>query len=162
MIVAAPRKNANGDAAIRVCRTGTSSGTRERFCDSTRLSGSRSAFGSNAEWLERGARARAFRPRAARSAAVRRAAGAKGSAGCVSVLVPVQACHTSSGVGGFPSWYAVAGADRVIDPDLQRFMAQRAGPTTIQFDDASHAGGYTHYATRFVKLIEQAAQATTG
>src|SRR3954469_15543023 len=61
-----------------------------------------------------------------------------------------------------PSWYAVSGADRVVDPDLQRFMAQRAGSTTIQFDDASHAGGYTHYATRFVKLIEQAAQATAG
>jgi pimeloyl-ACP methyl ester carboxylesterase len=61
-----------------------------------------------------------------------------------------------------PSWYAVSGADRVVDPDLQRFMAERAGSTTIQFDDASHAGGYTHYATRFVKLIEQAVQATTG
>ncbi|HEV8647937.1 MAG TPA: alpha/beta hydrolase [Actinomycetes bacterium] len=56
-----------------------------------------------------------------------------------------------------PSWYAVSGADRVIDPDLQRFMAQRAGSMVVQFDDASHAGGYTHYATRFVKLIEQAA-----
>jgi len=59
-----------------------------------------------------------------------------------------------------PSWYAVSAADRVIDPDLQRFMAQRAGSTTVQFDDASHAGGFTHYATRFVKLIEQAVEAT--
>jgi pimeloyl-ACP methyl ester carboxylesterase len=58
-----------------------------------------------------------------------------------------------------PSWYAVSAADRVIDPNLQRFMAQRAGSTTVEFDDASHAGGFTHYATRFVKLIEQAAQA---
>jgi len=61
-----------------------------------------------------------------------------------------------------PSWYAVSAADRVVDPDLQRFMAQRAGSTVVQFDHASHAGGYTHYATRFVKLIEQAVQATTG
>jgi pimeloyl-ACP methyl ester carboxylesterase len=60
-----------------------------------------------------------------------------------------------------PSWYAVSGADRVIDPDLQRFMAQRAGSTVVQFDDASHAGGFTHYAARFVKLIEQAAHATS-
>jgi pimeloyl-ACP methyl ester carboxylesterase len=60
-----------------------------------------------------------------------------------------------------PSWYAVSGADRVIDPNLQRFMAQRAGSTTVQFDDASHAGGFTHYAARFVKLIEQAVAATT-
>jgi len=59
-----------------------------------------------------------------------------------------------------PSWYAVSGADRAIDPDLQRFMAQRAGSTTVQFDDASHVGGLTHYKTRFVKLIEQAALAT--
>ena len=59
-----------------------------------------------------------------------------------------------------PSWYAVSAAYRVIDPELQRFFAQRAGSTTVQFDDASHAGGFTHYATRFVKLIEQAAEAT--
>jgi pimeloyl-ACP methyl ester carboxylesterase len=59
-----------------------------------------------------------------------------------------------------PSWYAVSGADRAIDPDLQRFMAQRAGSTTVQFPAASHVGGLTHYSTRFVKLIEQAALAT--
>jgi pimeloyl-ACP methyl ester carboxylesterase len=59
-----------------------------------------------------------------------------------------------------PSWYAVSGADRAIDPDLQRFMAQRAGSTTVQFDDASHVGGLTHYRARFVKLIEQAIDAT--
>jgi pimeloyl-ACP methyl ester carboxylesterase len=71
---------------------------------------------------------------------------------------------SASGPGAWhdlPSWYAVSGADRVIDPDLQRFMAKRAGSMVVQFDDASHAGGYTHYATRFVKLIEQAVQATT-
>jgi hypothetical protein len=48
----------------------------------------------------------------------------------------------------------------VIDSALQRFMAGRAGATTVEFDDASHAGGYTHYVTRFVKLIEDAAEAT--
>jgi pimeloyl-ACP methyl ester carboxylesterase len=70
---------------------------------------------------------------------------------------------TPSGSGAWhalPSWYAVSGADRAIDPDLQRFMAGRAGSTTVQFDDASHVGGLTHYATRFVKLIEQAVRAT--
>ena len=60
-------------------------------------------------------------------------------------------------VGTQPSWYAVSALDRMIDPDLQRAIASRIGATTITFDDASHAGGYTHYATRFVKLIEQAA-----
>ncbi|WP_256793198.1 alpha/beta hydrolase [Terrabacter sp. Ter38] len=56
-----------------------------------------------------------------------------------------------------PSWYAVSGADRVIDPALQRSMAARAGATTVTFDDASHAGGFTHYSARFTKLVEQAA-----
>ena len=59
-----------------------------------------------------------------------------------------------------PSWYAVSGADRVIDPAQQRWMAGRAGSTVVEFDDASHAGGYTHYATRFVKLIEDAVGST--
>jgi len=59
-----------------------------------------------------------------------------------------------------PSWYAISGEDRAIDPALQQFMAQRAGSKTVQFDEASHVGGLTHYAARFVKLIEQAATAT--
>jgi pimeloyl-ACP methyl ester carboxylesterase len=70
---------------------------------------------------------------------------------------------TPSGPGAWhtiPSWYAVSDADRAIDPDLQRFMAQRAGSTTVRFPAASHVGGLTHYAARFVKLIEQAADAT--
>ncbi len=58
-----------------------------------------------------------------------------------------------------PSWYAVSGADRMIDPALQRAMAERLGATTVEFDDASHAGGYMHYSARMVKLIEQAVQA---
>jgi pimeloyl-ACP methyl ester carboxylesterase len=70
---------------------------------------------------------------------------------------------TPSGPGAWheiPSWYAISGADRAIDPNLQRFMAERAGSTTVQFDDASHVGGLTHYSARFVKLVEQAALAT--
>ena len=59
-----------------------------------------------------------------------------------------------------PSWYAVSAHDRAIDPALQRFMAQRAESTTVQFSAASHVGGLTHYAARFVKLIEQAIDAT--
>jgi pimeloyl-ACP methyl ester carboxylesterase len=60
-----------------------------------------------------------------------------------------------------PSWYAISAHDRVIDPAAQRFMAQRAGSMTIEFEAASHAGGFTHYDARFVKLIEQAVQATS-
>jgi pimeloyl-ACP methyl ester carboxylesterase len=59
-----------------------------------------------------------------------------------------------------PSWYAISGHDRAIDPALQRFMAQRAGSTTVRFRAASHVGGLTHYAARFVKLIERAIDAT--
>jgi pimeloyl-ACP methyl ester carboxylesterase len=59
-----------------------------------------------------------------------------------------------------PSWYAVSGLDRMVDPTLQRDLAARIGATTVVFDEASHAGGFTHYATRLVKLIEQAAAAT--
>ena len=61
-----------------------------------------------------------------------------------------------------PSWYAISGQDLVVDPAAQLFMAERAGSTIVRFEDASHAGGYTHYASRLVKLIEQAATATAG
>jgi pimeloyl-ACP methyl ester carboxylesterase len=59
-----------------------------------------------------------------------------------------------------PSWYAISGHDLVIDPAVEAFMAARAGATVVRFSAASHAGGYTHYASRFVKLIEEAAAAT--
>jgi pimeloyl-ACP methyl ester carboxylesterase len=70
---------------------------------------------------------------------------------------------TPSGPAAFhtlPSWYAVSAHDRAIDPALQRFMAERARSTTVQFSAASHVGGLTHYNARFVKLIEQAIDAT--
>jgi pimeloyl-ACP methyl ester carboxylesterase len=59
-----------------------------------------------------------------------------------------------------PSWYAVSGSDRIIDPDLQRAMAARAGSRVVTFAGASHAGGFTRDAARFVRLVEQAARAT--
>ncbi len=59
-----------------------------------------------------------------------------------------------------PSWYAISAHDRAIDPALQRFMAERAESTTVEFSAASHVGGLTHYKARFVKLIEQASDAT--
>jgi pimeloyl-ACP methyl ester carboxylesterase len=59
-----------------------------------------------------------------------------------------------------PSWYAVSGLDRMVDPALQRDLARRIGATTVTFDEASHAGGFTHYATRLVKLVEAAVIAT--
>jgi pimeloyl-ACP methyl ester carboxylesterase len=71
---------------------------------------------------------------------------------------------TPSGPVGWhtlPSWYAVSGADRIINPDLERFMATRAGATTIEFPTASHVGGITLHAGRFAGLIEQAAEVTS-
>jgi len=72
----------------------------------------------------------------------------------VTPLGPV-AWHT------LPSWYAVSGADRMIDPAEERFMAQRAQATTIELRTASHVGGITLHAGRFTALIEQAVEATT-
>jgi len=42
-----------------------------------------------------------------------------------------------------PSWYAVSTQDRTISPELQRFMSQRMGATTIELP-ASHASLISH------------------
>lgn len=60
-----------------------------------------------------------------------------------------------------PSWYAISGADLVIDPAAQEYMSKRAGSTVVRLDDASHAGGYTRYAPELVQLIEQAVAGTS-
>ncbi|MCX4578332.1 alpha/beta hydrolase [Streptomyces sp. NBC_01571] len=38
-----------------------------------------------------------------------------------------------------PSWALVAGADRAINPEVERFGAQRAGATVVEVEGASHA-----------------------
>jgi pimeloyl-ACP methyl ester carboxylesterase len=55
-----------------------------------------------------------------------------------------------------PSWYAVATEDRMINPELERFMAKRAGSTTIEVK-GSHAIYMSQPAT-VAKLIEEAAR----
>ncbi|TXI12321.1 MAG: alpha/beta hydrolase [Rhizobium sp.] len=55
-----------------------------------------------------------------------------------------------------PSWYAVATNDRMINPDLERFMAKRAGSTMIEVK-GSHAI-YMSQPQTVAKLIEQAAK----
>jgi pimeloyl-ACP methyl ester carboxylesterase len=55
-----------------------------------------------------------------------------------------------------PSWYAVATQDRMINPDLERFMAKRAGSTTIEVK-----GSHSIFLSQpqiVAKLIEQAAK----
>jgi len=55
-----------------------------------------------------------------------------------------------------PSWYAVATADRIINPDLERMYAKRAGSHTIEVQGASHSV-YESHPKEVAALIEQAA-----
>lgn len=55
-----------------------------------------------------------------------------------------------------PSWYAVATADRIINPDLERMYAKRAGSHTIEVQGASHSV-YQSHPKEVAALIEQAA-----
>jgi pimeloyl-ACP methyl ester carboxylesterase len=55
-----------------------------------------------------------------------------------------------------PSWYAVATEDHMINPELERFMAKRAGSTTIEIK-GSHAI-YVSQPQAVAGLIEQAAK----
>lgn len=43
-----------------------------------------------------------------------------------------------------PSWYVVAGADRIINPDLERMYAKRAGSKKIEVAGASHSVFISH------------------
>jgi pimeloyl-ACP methyl ester carboxylesterase len=55
-----------------------------------------------------------------------------------------------------PSWYAVATEDRQINPELERFMAKRAGSVTIEVK-GSHAI-YASQPAIVAELIETAAK----
>jgi pimeloyl-ACP methyl ester carboxylesterase len=55
-----------------------------------------------------------------------------------------------------PSWYAVAQADRIINPDLERMYAKRANSHTIEIKGASHSV-YESHPKEVAALIEQAA-----
>ncbi|MGF6709515.1 pimeloyl-ACP methyl ester carboxylesterase [Luteibacter sp. W1I16] len=55
-----------------------------------------------------------------------------------------------------PSWYAVATADRIINPDLERMYAKRANSHTIEVQGASHSV-YQSHPQEVSKLIEEAA-----
>ena len=60
-----------------------------------------------------------------------------------------------------PSWYAVSASDLIIDPAEQRWMASRAGATTITLYGASHIGGIVQHPIEFTLLIELAVRSTT-
>jgi pimeloyl-ACP methyl ester carboxylesterase len=56
-----------------------------------------------------------------------------------------------------PSWYMVAKADKIINPDLERMYAARAHSHTVEIDGASHSV-YESHPQEVAALIEQAAQ----
>jgi len=55
-----------------------------------------------------------------------------------------------------PSWMLVAGADRAINPDLERWYAARAKSHTVEVSGASHAV-YASRPKEVAALIEEAA-----
>jgi pimeloyl-ACP methyl ester carboxylesterase len=57
-----------------------------------------------------------------------------------------------------PSWMVVAGADRIINPELERFYATRANSDTIEVAGASHCVFISH-PREVADVIESAARA---
>jgi pimeloyl-ACP methyl ester carboxylesterase len=55
-----------------------------------------------------------------------------------------------------PSWYMVAGADRIISPGLQRMYAKRASSNTVEIQSASHSVFESH-PKEIAQLIIRAA-----
>jgi pimeloyl-ACP methyl ester carboxylesterase len=58
-----------------------------------------------------------------------------------------------------PSWVLVAGADRTINPELERWYAKRANSHTIEVPGASHAMYVSHPEEVAVAIEDAAAQA---
>jgi pimeloyl-ACP methyl ester carboxylesterase len=56
-----------------------------------------------------------------------------------------------------PSWYMVAGSDRIISPALERMYANRAHSQTVEVAGASHSV-YRSHPKEVAALIERAAQ----
>jgi pimeloyl-ACP methyl ester carboxylesterase len=59
-----------------------------------------------------------------------------------------------------PSWALVAGADEAINPEVERFGAQRAGATTVELEGASHAVAVSR-PKEVAALIRDAVRATS-
>jgi pimeloyl-ACP methyl ester carboxylesterase len=55
-----------------------------------------------------------------------------------------------------PSWMLVAGSDRIINPDLERWYAKRAGSHKVEVPGASHSV-YVSHPKEVAALIEEAA-----
>src|SRR5437899_4049726 len=59
-----------------------------------------------------------------------------------------------------PSWMQVAGSDRTISPDLERWYAKRAKSHTVEVAGASHSV-YVSHPKEVVDVIESAARAVS-
>ena len=59
-----------------------------------------------------------------------------------------------------PSWMLVAGADRTINPELERWYAKRAGSHTVEVAGASHSV-YVSHPKEVADVIEIAARAVS-
>jgi pimeloyl-ACP methyl ester carboxylesterase len=59
-----------------------------------------------------------------------------------------------------PSWMLVAGSDRTINPDLERWYAQRANSHTVEVAGASHSV-YVSHPKEVADVIESAARAVS-
>jgi len=59
-----------------------------------------------------------------------------------------------------PSWMVVAGSDRTINPDLERWYAQRAKSHTVEVAAASHVV-YVSHPKEVADVIESAARAVS-
>jgi pimeloyl-ACP methyl ester carboxylesterase len=59
-----------------------------------------------------------------------------------------------------PSWMVVAGADRTINPDLERWYANRANSHTVEVAGASHSV-YVSHPKEVADVIESAARAVS-
>lgn len=59
-----------------------------------------------------------------------------------------------------PSWMIVAGADRIINPELERWYAKRANSHTLEIAGASHSV-YESHPKDVAAIIEKAAQAAS-
>jgi pimeloyl-ACP methyl ester carboxylesterase len=74
--------------------------------------------------------------------------------------VNFQAVITAPAWRDKPSWMVVAGADRTINPDLERFYAARANSHTIEVAGASHCV-YVSHPKEVADVIESAARAVS-
>jgi pimeloyl-ACP methyl ester carboxylesterase len=59
-----------------------------------------------------------------------------------------------------PSWVVVAGADRTINPDLERWYATRANSHKVEVAGASHSV-YVSHPKEVADTIESAARAVS-